>query len=230
MYCIKCGVELADSERKCPLCHTPVYFPGIDTEPERPFPSIPPVHEKVNPRGILFILSFLALITAVISVFADINTNGIFSFSGYVVGGVILGYVIFILPAWFVKPSPAVFVPIDFLALAIYVWYIAYKTGGTWFFPFALPVIGGAALIMCSTVILCYYIRRGYLYIFGGASIAVGLYTCLVELLVNLTFEPNLGFLWSPYPAISLSLIGAMFIVIAIVKPLRESLLRIFNL
>ena len=29
MYCIKCGVELADSEDRCPLCGTKVYNPEI---------------------------------------------------------------------------------------------------------------------------------------------------------------------------------------------------------
>lgn len=230
MYCVKCGVELADNERKCPLCSTPVYFPGLDPDPERPFPDTPPAVEQVNPRGILFIISFVALITAAMSVFADINTNETFSWSGYVVGGVILAYVVFILPSWFVKPSPAIFAPVDFALAAVYVWYIAYATGGDWFFPFALPIIGGAALIICSLVILCYYIRRGYLYIFGGAAILTGLYTCLIELLVNLVFEINLGYLWSPYPAITLTLLGMMLIVIAIVKPFRDSLARIFNI
>ena len=40
MYCIKCGVELADSEKVCPLCGTRVYHPDIEiktTEP--PFPE-----------------------------------------------------------------------------------------------------------------------------------------------------------------------------------------------
>ena len=26
-YCVNCGVELADSERRCPLCHTEVHNP-----------------------------------------------------------------------------------------------------------------------------------------------------------------------------------------------------------
>ena len=36
MYCIKCGVELADSEKRCPLCGTPVFHPDLPrnlTEP-----------------------------------------------------------------------------------------------------------------------------------------------------------------------------------------------------
>ena len=27
MYCVKCGVELADSQRVCPLCGTRVFHP-----------------------------------------------------------------------------------------------------------------------------------------------------------------------------------------------------------
>ena len=29
MYCVKCGVELADSQRVCPLCGTRVFHPDI---------------------------------------------------------------------------------------------------------------------------------------------------------------------------------------------------------
>ena len=30
MYCIKCGVELADTEKQCPLCGTLVYHPELE--------------------------------------------------------------------------------------------------------------------------------------------------------------------------------------------------------
>ena len=30
MYCIKCGVALAESEEKCPLCGTRVYHPDLE--------------------------------------------------------------------------------------------------------------------------------------------------------------------------------------------------------
>ena len=39
MYCVKCGVELADSQRSCPLCQTPVYFPELSEDRERPYPK-----------------------------------------------------------------------------------------------------------------------------------------------------------------------------------------------
>ena len=30
MYCVKCGVKLADSEKICPLCGTKAYHPDIE--------------------------------------------------------------------------------------------------------------------------------------------------------------------------------------------------------
>lgn len=230
MYCVKCGVELADSERKCPLCMTPVYYPGLDEDPERPFPKTEPKEDTINPKGVNFILTFAFLLSGIISVVADINTAPGISWSGYVVGGLVLAYVTFILPFWFVKRSPAIFVPIDFAVTALYVWYISFATGGEWYLTLALPIIGGAALIFCSLTILCYYLRRGYLYIFGGATIALGLLSLLIEWLIHVTFPLPVHYLWSPYPAITLGLIGLMLIIIAIVKPFRESLERLFAL
>ena len=39
MYCVKCGVELADGEKQCPLCGTRVYHPDIQTN--EAFPPYP---------------------------------------------------------------------------------------------------------------------------------------------------------------------------------------------
>ena len=40
MYCINCGVKLADTEKKCPLCNTLVFHPYIEQPAVRPlFPE-----------------------------------------------------------------------------------------------------------------------------------------------------------------------------------------------
>ena len=227
MYCVKCGVELADSESKCPLCHTPIYFPGyVPKEEEKPYPRFEKP-ETVNPRGIYFILSFAFIIAAVISFVADLNMGGGITWSGYVLGGIGLFYVLFILPAWFKKYNPAIFIPVDFAAIGLYLCYINLATGGRWFISFALPVTGIVTLVVSSITILSYYLKRGYLYIFGGALIGAGAFCPAIETLSIITFDQT-PMLWSIYPLIALFLIGMMLIVIAIVKPFRESLCRIF--
>lgn len=227
MYCVKCGVELADSESKCPLCHTPVYYPGYTPkEEEKPYPRFEKP-ETVNPRGIYFILSFAFVIAAIISFVADLNMGNGITWSGYVIGGILLFYTLFILPAWFKKYNPAIFIPVDFAAIGLYLFYINLATGGRWFNTFALPITGIVTLIVSSITILSYYLKRGYLYIFGGALIGAGAFCPAIETLSIITFDQP-PMMWSIYPLIALFLIGMMLIVIAIVKPFRESLCRIF--
>ena len=229
MYCVKCGVELADSQRSCPLCSTPVYFPELDPDRERAYPK-QNKPEIVNARGVHFVITFAFMIAIAICLIADQAIGNGMGWSFYVLGGMALAYVILILPGWFSRRHPAVFVPCNFAAIALYVGYINYANGDKWFLSFALPLIGGVGLIVSSIVILSYYIRRGYLYIWGGALIATAGHCILTEWLAVCTFPNQRMFLWSLYPATTFFLVGVMLIIVAIVKPFRESLRRIFFL
>ena len=35
MYCVNCGVKLADTEAKCPLCKTKAFHPDIEREEKK---------------------------------------------------------------------------------------------------------------------------------------------------------------------------------------------------
>ena len=52
----------------------------------------------------------------------------------------------------------------------------------------------------------------------------------LIEFLINLTFQIHETLFWSFYPMVAGVVLGLMLIVIAICKPLRESLHRKFFL
>lgn len=227
MYCVKCGVELADSERKCPLCLTPVYMPGISDDPERPYPKFDKP-EKVNPRGIYFIITFVCLISSIISFVCDLNLGNGVTWSGYAIGGIALFYILFILPGWFKKYNPAIFVPVSFAAIGLFVLYVNLATDGDWFLTFAFPIIGALCLVVSAICILSYYVKRGYLYIWGGAFLAIAAFSPVIEVLASVTFNIPIHLNWSLYPVIAFGLVGIMLIIIAIVKPLRESLCRIF--
>ena len=230
MYCVKCGVELADSERSCPLCKTPVYYPDLPKEAPRNYPEFVSYNDKVSPRGIYFITAFVFGIAIIITSLCDLMLNSEWTWGGYAVGGLVLFYTSVLLPLWFKRRSPAIFASVDFLVLLLYVWYICYQTGGEWFFPFALPVIGSVAAIILGPVIVHYYVRRGSLYILGGAFIATGAFVMLLEWLLNVNFGLADRLMWAYYPMIAIVLFGIMLIIIAIVKPLRESLRKRFAL
>lgn len=232
MYCIKCGVELADSEKKCPLCGTVVFNPELsrpDGEPQ--YPRMPAAHpEKVNHSGIMFVVTMLFLLPIVTTLLCDWQINGEIIWSGYAVGAVILLYTLVVLPLWFRHPNPVIFIPIDFAMTALYLLYINCATGGHWFLSFALPVTAAAGLILTAAVTLLKYMRKGYLFIFGGTIILSGAYTVLVEFLLNLNFHVHDEFIWSFYPFSVSFILGIMLIVIGICRPLRESLHKKFFL
>jgi hypothetical protein len=227
MYCVKCGVELADTEKVCPLCGTAVYHPDI-SRPQVPptYPSFVKEKENMRPQGILFILTVLAMMPIAITLFCDLHMNRAVTWSGYAVGGILVAYFVLVLPLWFSRPNPVVFLPIDFALFGVLLLYINWYTCGDWFLTLAFPAVGCMGLIVTALVTLVRYLRKGLLYVFGGGFVAVGGYCLLLEFFINLTFMDNFKFIWSPYPLIFCLFAGVALIVVGSSKSLRESLHR----
>ncbi len=226
MYCVNCGVRLGDAEQQCPLCHTTAYHPDIVREPVRPLypagriPAVRPRSKVLN--GVIIFLFFLPLSIGLV---ADWHTDGRLNWFGYLAGALALLYLAFGLPLWFEKPNPVIFVPCNFAAATGYLLYINLATGGHWFLSFAFPVMGGLCGITCAVVTLLYYLRRGRLYIWGGAFMALGAFMLLVEFLECLTFSfPFVG--WSIYPLVVLILLGGALIYLGVNRSAREIMER----
>ena len=226
MYCIKCGVKLKDTEKKCPLCNTMVYHPDFELIAERPlYPSYKMPQNPSGSKAFNGAVIILFLIPMLVCFFADWFLDGRIEWFGYVAGALMLSYVVLALPKWFKKPNPVIFVPCDFIASAVYLLYINQVTGGNWFLSFALPIVGGLCLITCTVVTLMYYLRRGRLYILGGAFMALGAFMLLIEFLTRITF--GLQFIgWSIYPLVVLFLFGGLLIYFAINSSAREMMER----
>ncbi len=228
MYCINCGVKLADTEKTCPLCGVRVYHPDLTQKDAVPLYPQQTVLPQENPRTAVIILTTLFLILALTSLICDLQLSGRIVWSGYVMGGLALAYVIAILPLWFRKRNPVIFVPCDFAAAALYLLYINLATDGQWFLSFALPVTAAIALIVTAVITLLRYISRGRLYVFGGAACALGLYMPMLEYLLYRTFDLTSFPVWSLYPLVALVLIGGMLIYLAANRSARELMERKF--
>ena len=226
MYCIKCGVKLSDTEKKCPLCNTVVCHPDFEQTAERSlYPSDKMPKSNSGSKALNGAVIILFLIPMLVCFFADRFLDGRIEWFGYVAGALVLSYVAFALPLWFKKPNPVIFVPCNFATTALYLLYINLVTGGSWFLSFAFPVVGGICLITCTVVTLMYYLHKGRLYILGGAFMALGAFMLLVEFLMKMTFD--LHFIgWSIYPSVVLFLFGGLIIYFAINSVAREMIER----
>ena len=226
MYCVNCGVKLADTEKKCPLCGTVVYHPEITREKVRELYPSDKMPKSGSGRAVIGgAVIILFMIPLILTFFSDIMPDGSIDWFGYVAGGLVITYLTVALPMWFKNPNPVIFVPCDFAAGIAYVLYVSLATGGDWFLPFAFPISLGVALISCTLVTLLHYLRRGKLYVIGGSIMALGALVLMTELLMGLTFGVKfMG--WSIYPLISLELFGGLLIYLAINGSAREKIER----
>ena len=229
MYCINCGVKLADTETECPLCHTAVFHPDITREKGEELypPDKYPAAEKRIYRPQIF-MTAIFLLPMIITALCDLQFNDGITWSGYALGAIALAYVILILPSWFSRPNPVIFVPCGFAATAVYLLYINLTLDGDWFLSFAFPITGGVGLIVTAIVALTWYLKRGRLFIFGGAFVLFGAFMLLIEFLTNLTFHFPEFIGWSLYPLVTFVLLGGTLIFLGINRPARETMERKF--
>lgn len=192
--------------------------PGIDRPGGREALSAPGRGAGDCQRwGVLFVLTMLFALPLVTVLLCDWRLNGTVVWSGYVAGALVVLYVVVVLPLWFRRGTPVVFVAADFVAAGLYLLYINAALGGRWFLPFAFPVTGGLMVISVGAVTLLHYLRRGHLFIIAGTVLATGGFMVLVEFLLNVTFGLHERLIWSIYPLACCLLLGLMLIVVACV-------------
>ena len=229
MYCVKCGVRLDDSLDRCPLCGTPVWRPEEAQDQDRAFSSIfPEKHRNERLTAVAF-LTAVALLAAFITLRICLRIYGGIGWSGYAMLGIALFYVIAILPLWFRRPNPMIFLPVDHAAVAGFLLYASWASGGHWFLSFVFPVTAMSCLLLTGFIALLRYVRGGRLFIIGGSVIVLGGLSMLVEFFQHITFGTKM-FTWSLYVVSSCLAFGMFLILAGTIRPLREYLERRFFL
>ena len=228
MYCVRCGVKLQEGVKACPLCGTPVWCPQAQEEPPAATSSDRyPVVSRQQRLTIMASLTVALLAVMIACCSIALNTAGRMGWAFYVIVGVVAFYLIFLLPFWFKKPHPMIFVPVAFLAACLLLLSICLYTGGRWFWTFAFPVTGIVAILTIGAIALYRYVKGGSIFITGGLLLAIGGSCLLAEFFQHLTFHTTL-FSWSVYAAVVFGLFGGFLILAGIIRPLREHLKRVF--
>lgn len=229
MYCVKCGVRLDDSLDRCPLCGTPVWRPEEAQDQGRAFSSIFPEKHRNERLTVVAFLTAVALLAAFITLRICLRIYGGIGWSGYAMLGIALFYVIAILPLWFRRPNPMIFLPVDHAAIAGFLLYASWASGGHWFLSFGFPVTAMSCLLLTGFIALLRYVRGGRLFIIGGSVIVLGGLSMLVEFFQHITFGTKM-FTWSLYVVSSCLAFGMFLILAGTIRPLREYLERRFFL
>lgn len=228
MYCIKCGVCLAESEKRCPLCGTVVFNPEVELpNAEKQYPNDKYPKNALRPNAWLFFATTVSFVALAIVFACDYNINNAVTWSGIVGGAFCTLYSALVLPFWFSKPNPAIFVPIFFLLTGGYLWYLNVTLGGNWFLTLAFPIVCFVGLVTTAMATLLHYLKKGRLYVYGGGIILFALLPLLIEFLLFVTFKMPVIW-WSLFPLSVLFILGAGLIFLGICRPAKEALERKF--
>jgi hypothetical protein len=117
-YCVNCGVELAASEPRCPLCQTEVMLAdyqadsGVDPFPRESDPHLPP---KIN-ASLVLLISVLVIISAIITVTVDLAVSPGLTWSPVVLASLGLFWMLSAFPLILIRRRP--FYTIALMALA----------------------------------------------------------------------------------------------------------------
>lgn len=229
MYCVKCGVRLQDGVQACPLCGTPVWNPDEQRKENPTFSGIYPDRPNSKRYPILGFLTALLIAVDLAFLIFCLKTYGSVQWSGFILLGSAVLYLLVFLPLWINKPHPLVFVPLSFAVVGGYLLYICLATGGHWFLSFAFPVVMITGALTTAAVAAFRYCRRGRLFLFAALLLAIGGSAMLVEMFESITFGHTM-WTWSLYVVSGFGAVGLFLLLAALIRPLREYLERKFFL
>lgn len=228
-YCVNCGVELAESEKCCPLCQVEVSNPKAPwVEPqERPYPRhIDPIMHKVDRRYFASLIALLLIIPCVITMLLDVLANQGISWSAYLIGAVALIYVCVLLPLYFKKYHTIRFLSADCAAMLLYLFFIERMNDGRWFLGYGLPLTVSLSVCILALALLFTKTPASVLVKCGAVLIALGLFVVSVEVITDLADQGVLELNWSIYALIPCVILGVAAFILDHRQSFKERIRR----
>lgn len=228
-YCVNCGVELADSERVCPLCQTEVLNPAKPwTEPAvRPYPRQLEHIDRIDRQFAAALLGLVLLIPVFVTLLCDLLTDGRVSWSAYVLGAIAMVTVWVLIPLASRRYHQMLFLGLDGLSAAAFLGAVCLVGGGAWFWPLALPLTTAVTVLAMALVFL---FRRPWgrdpLVRTALLLLSAGLLVMITEAAVDLFAAGRISFGWAPYVLIPCWILAAMAWLISRQKKLKEEIVK----
>ncbi|MBQ3036433.1 MAG: hypothetical protein IJD31_05830 [Lachnospiraceae bacterium] len=229
-YCVNCGVKLAASEEKCPLCNTIVINPNDTGDAKKEaayshrFEEYP--GRTINVKYLVQIILAIVGIGVLVQTLCDFLISFSISWSLYGIGAFAL-LVCFVLPVLVKFKSPYIATMIDLVAIALYIFMIAVMTDGEiWYYEFFLPLHILSSIYVWCMVIFLRKKRRNYFRAGGISLLFVCFLLILIEFLLDIFIVGKVYLIWSLCCAPLLLAIAILLLVIAANPKLREEMGR----
>lgn len=230
-YCVNCGVELAKSEKACPLCSVEVINPKAlwQESAERPYPKyIQSFVKRIDRRYFATLIGLFLIIPILVTIIYDLLSGGSISWSAYVVGALALLYIFIVLPFYFKRYHSVIFLSVNCIAVLLYLFFIERLNGGDWFFGIGMPIAIAASvfIIFLALVFKRKKKQTGFFIKTALVLIASGVFVLGLELILSLNRLGVFVLNWSFYAFVPCALLGFIAFVLEHRKNLKERIRR----
>ncbi|MBQ3021476.1 MAG: hypothetical protein IJD92_04570 [Bacilli bacterium] len=222
-YCVNCGVKLAKSEKKCPLCNTKVINPNLKDEVSYSvYSNQIEKFKSVDFKFLVKICYFVLFVLALVTVLCNIIITHSVTWSIYVVFSIIcfgslLSYLNF--------KSVYISHTLAFVGIELLLFVIAYLNSGMhWFIYLVLPFI----FILWIYVMLCTFLIKK-----RRKSLIRSIVLCLVvssvaiigiESSIDLFKYEKISLTWSLYAILPILIISILLFLISYNKKLLDEI------
>lgn len=196
--CRRCGVEVEDDLRWCPLCRDPLQA-GAAGEPRGPAPSArdPRQADRRIRRWLLEVVSLLAVTGALVVFAADFASGLSLSWARYPLASIVF---LWLSTALLVLCSHRAWLGLaaEIAAVALFLLVLDWFTPGpAWFLPFALPVTLMFGGLLALTLAIVRKWRLSPFAIIAAGLFAAGVFVVGLELLLSRFFDHRWSVSWS---------------------------------
>lgn len=224
-YCVNCGVKLAKSEKKCPLCHTIVYNPNVkEIEYEEAYSSKVETFNKVDKKYLSKLISLSLTMIGLISILCNLIISKEISWSIYVMSVIlyICSYLIFL-----VNKNVYISLVLQLVCLEILLFVIAYLNHGLhWYLYLLMPFI----MILFGYILLCTYLikkrKHNFLkrisFCFGFTALTL----IIIESGIDLYCDNVIKLTWSLYADLPILIISVIAFVLSFNKKMLDQIKR----
>lgn len=221
-YCVNCGVKLAKSEKKCPLCATPVINPNKEIEDYEPaYPSKIETFQTLNFKYLAKFIILILIILASITVICDFIIFKTISWSIYVICSAL--YLSCHL-SFLLNKNIYLSLTIELISSELFIFVIALLNNGLhWYLYLVLPFI----FIVWLYAMLCTYLMKKKNNFLRRISICLmfsALALGVIEGGIDLYNNGVMYFTWSIYASIPILIISTLIFIVSYNKKLTDEI------
>lgn len=222
MYCYKCGVKLANSEKKCPLCNTKIPVNSNQKEVLAYPKNIEEINNKINITYLIRLGSLILVLISIIIVLCNLIAVGKVTWSIYVISSTV--YLCCLL---FFISRRKIYISIFWSVVIneLFIFFIAFINNGIdWYWILAFPLI----LLSGLTSLFFYKIFKikKILQIISYSLIYISFSLVVTEILIDLYRDNIINLSWSIISILPMIIIGLLLLIISFNDKLIDEIKR----